>query len=365
MSASPTLSIGIPVLNGERYLAEALESALRQRYPNLEVLISDNASTDSTPEICARFEGDPRVTYVRSAETTHPVANFSRVLSMAGGTYFTWLAHDDLLTSPEYASTMVATLEANPDAVLCASALEVFREGEQPMRHIHTYPRVASVEPWRRTRRALFRWPPGGWESLIYGVFRRKPLKREVARTGSLRYVLQHLAFEGRFIVVPTPLRAFRLHDESLARERVSKSELQLLLTGLGLKSQLLWEAARAPAPPPERIRLVGTGIRNFLGNHLAWASSVRDQIRAQEAELGALAAAAQERRALIRQRGDRPPEGTHLERAPRGSRSPGWLRRPDAGDAAYLAELTAQVDEARRVCDELLAAIDGKPLHG
>jgi len=107
VSPAPLLSIGVPVYNGERYLAAALDSALRQEYAPLEVVISDNASTDSTPDICRRYERDPRVRVGRSADTCDPITNFGRALSMARGTYFTWLAHDDVLTSPAYASTLV------------------------------------------------------------------------------------------------------------------------------------------------------------------------------------------------------------------------------------------------------------------
>ena len=102
MSPAPLLSIGVPVYNGERYLAEALDSALSQEYTPLEIVISDNGSTDSTPDICRRYEHDARVRSVRSSETIDPIANFSRALSLARGTYFTWLAHDDVLTSPAY-----------------------------------------------------------------------------------------------------------------------------------------------------------------------------------------------------------------------------------------------------------------------
>ena len=66
---APLVTIGVPVRNGEDFLAEALDSALAQEYPNLEILISDNASVDATPDICRRYaEADPRVRWWRNAE---------------------------------------------------------------------------------------------------------------------------------------------------------------------------------------------------------------------------------------------------------------------------------------------------------
>jgi hypothetical protein len=81
----------------------------------------------------------------------------------------------------------------------------------------------------------------------------------------------------------------------------------------------------------------------------------VRRQIRTLEAELSVLATAAEERRSLV-------PEASHARIEPvrrRGRRSLHWFRRPDGEDMAYREELTARVEDARRVCQELLAAIE------
>jgi Glycosyl transferase family 2 len=360
LSTPPLLSIGVPVYNGERYLAEALESALGQEYPNLEVVISDNASTDSTREISHRFEPDSRVRYSRSPVTTDAIANFGRVLGMARGEYFTWLAHDDVLTSPSYAATLVETLEANPDAILCAAALTVFRDDDPGARSVISYERLATGGPWPEARRALFRWPPGEWETLVYGVFRREALQRHISANPSLRLPLQQLAFAGRFVIVPSDLRGFRLHPGSLARQRGARSELELLLRGLRYKWRLLVAAARAPATAAERVSLTRVAARNFLGNHVAWAHSVPQQIERLEEELAVLAAAAEERAALVRRDGGRLPERSTVEPIRRRRRSlRHWLRRPGGEDIDYLMDLNARVADARQVCDELLAAIE------
>jgi hypothetical protein len=348
----------VPVYNGERYLAEALESVLAQDHPNLELLISDNASTDATPEICGRFEGDARVRYGRSPETTEPIANFARVLGMASGEYFTWLAHDDLLTGATYASALLERLEENPDAVLCASALTVFRDDDPQARSVVSYESLATREPWERARRTLFRWPPGEWETLIYGVFRTEVLRRQVSANPSLRLPLQRLAFEGRFIVIPDQLRAFRLHQGSLARQRGERSELELVVRGLTYKWRLLVAAARAPAPTRERAALAAVAAGNFLHDHVGWAHSVPRQIRSLESELATLALAAEEREALIRRTGARPPEHAPIEPVGRAG-SAGWFRRPGPDEIDHLVELRARVAHAREVCDELLAAIE------
>ena len=65
-AAAPRLTIGLPVYNGQNYLAESLDSLLGQSYEDFELLISDNASTDGTADICRRYEQqDPRIRYIR------------------------------------------------------------------------------------------------------------------------------------------------------------------------------------------------------------------------------------------------------------------------------------------------------------
>ena len=66
MTAAPRLTIGLPVYNGENYLAESLDSLLGQSYEDFELIISDNASTDGTADICRRYEKqDSRIRYIR------------------------------------------------------------------------------------------------------------------------------------------------------------------------------------------------------------------------------------------------------------------------------------------------------------
>ena len=362
MSPAPLLSIGVPVYNGERYLAEALDSALSQEYTPLEIVISDNGSTDSTPDICRRYEHDARVRSVRSSETIDPIANFSRALSLARGTYFTWLAHDDVLTSPAYASTLVEMLEANPDAVLCASALALFQDEDPKAQSILSYPRLTTGGSWRQDRLALFRWPPGEWETLVYGIFRRDILQRHFLENPSFQFPLQQLAFTGPFIVVPEPLRGYRLRQDSLGRQRMAKSPVELYLIGLKLKWRLLATALHGPAPLVERVPPVITAFSNFFKDHVAWAHDVWRQIRVLEAELAMLVGAAAAREGLIRHLGAQyQPPSTPVRPAARRRRFLSFFHRPDDADAQYLQELTVRVADARQVCRELLRVIEAR----
>jgi glycosyltransferase involved in cell wall biosynthesis len=93
----PLISIGMPVYNGEMFVRQAVESLLMQTLGDFELIISDNASTDSTQEICAEFAArDPRIWYIRQETNSGGLANFSFVLQQARGKYFMWAAADDV-----------------------------------------------------------------------------------------------------------------------------------------------------------------------------------------------------------------------------------------------------------------------------
>src|SRR5579863_9411434 len=93
---SPRLSVGMPVYNGERFVAQAIESILSQTFRDFELIISDNGSTDATETICREQAArDPRVRYYRSDRNRGAAWNHNRVVELARGEYFRWQCHDD------------------------------------------------------------------------------------------------------------------------------------------------------------------------------------------------------------------------------------------------------------------------------
>jgi glycosyltransferase involved in cell wall biosynthesis len=88
-SVRPKVSVGVPVYNGERYLAQCLDSILAQSYPSFELIISDNGSTDSTESICRRYAAaDSRIRYTRYEKTRGVTWNFREVVHLSSGEYF-------------------------------------------------------------------------------------------------------------------------------------------------------------------------------------------------------------------------------------------------------------------------------------
>lgn len=124
----PTVTIGLPVYNGIPHLEDCLRALLAQDYSHIELLISDNASTDDTAELChSMTAGRSGVRYVRQPTNIGALANFLVVLEMAEGDYFMWAAHDDTWNK-EFVSSLVAKLQENPEAILATPAALLLNE---------------------------------------------------------------------------------------------------------------------------------------------------------------------------------------------------------------------------------------------
>src|SRR3990172_11630910 len=114
----PKVSVGMPVYNAERYLEEALASILAQSFDDFELVISDNASTDRTAEICRAYaDKDERIRYFRMRQNYGVIDNFNSVFRLSGGEYFKWAASDDVCER-DYLRKAVDVLDRDPSIVL-------------------------------------------------------------------------------------------------------------------------------------------------------------------------------------------------------------------------------------------------------
>ena len=169
----PLVSIGMPTFNGELYIARALDSLLAQDYPNLELIISDNGSTDGTEAIARDYAGRfDRVRYVRQQINLGAYANFNFVLGEATGEYFMWAADHDL-HDPTFVSKCVAALEADPAAVLAYPQSYLIDENGSVIEEMDD--QIDLGQP-----SALYRYKHLIWRliicNMIYGVSRREAM---------------------------------------------------------------------------------------------------------------------------------------------------------------------------------------------
>jgi len=127
------VAIGLPVYNGANYLAAAIESILQQSYSDFDLVISDNASTDATEEICRDYaRRDSRIRYVRQPRNLGAAGNHNVLVGMTDSQYFKWAAHDDLI-APGFLAACVGALDANPSVVVASPASNLIDEDGMPL----------------------------------------------------------------------------------------------------------------------------------------------------------------------------------------------------------------------------------------
>ena len=213
MSCGPRVSIGLPVYNGEDYLAEAIASVLGQTFPDFELVISDNASTDRTSEICRDYaSSDSRVRYVRNERNVGAPKNYDLSWERCSGQYFKWLAHDDKL-KPGYLAATVSALESNPDLVLCHSVVEYIDEhGEQLGFYRSVAKDCGGRDPAERFAAVILRI-----HTCVdfFGLMPRKVTENSLLHQcfrGADRAFLAQVALRGPFLQLEEPLVQMRQH---------------------------------------------------------------------------------------------------------------------------------------------------------
>ena len=205
-NGKPFVSIGLAVYNGERYIRQALDSLLAQDYDNFELIISDNASTDGTREICLEYAArDKRIWYYRNQTNMGAAWNFDQVFELSSGEYFMWAAHDDYW-DPRYIRLCLEAFDTSGAIVLAGTQGEIIDpETEEVILTYHGFSTVGlgPVERFRLTTAARSR------TLIVYGVYKRSAL-REVMPFRRVpladKVMLAKLCFQGEFVTVQQTL---------------------------------------------------------------------------------------------------------------------------------------------------------------
>jgi glycosyltransferase involved in cell wall biosynthesis len=213
VTAVPRLSVGLPVYNGQNYLSKSLDALLAQSYSEFELIISDNASTDGTEEICRHYAAmDPRIRYLRQPRNIGAVPNHNFVLREARGELFKWASHDDLY-GPDLLARCVEALEAHPNVVLSHADMAIIDEADE-ITQVYDYS-LATDSPQAPERfRSLLRTDGGDDE---YGVIRTDVLRRVSpypSYYNAGRPFIAEIALHGPFYQVPELLYFRRDHPD-------------------------------------------------------------------------------------------------------------------------------------------------------
>ena len=211
MSTAPRLTIGLPVYNGEKYVGESLEALLGQSFTDLELIISDNASTDGTGDICRRYEKqDSRVRYFQQPRNIGLAPNVNFIVGQARGELYKEASHDDLYAR-NLLESCIEALDEYPQVVL-AHSWTAKVDGSGNVTEAYKYPlTTATPRAPERFRSMLF--DSGGDDD--YGVM-RMDVRRRIALMGSHhhsdRTITAEIGLHGPFYQVPDWLYFRREH---------------------------------------------------------------------------------------------------------------------------------------------------------
>ena len=280
----PRVSLGLPVYNGEAYLKEAIESVLAQTYKDFECIISDNASTDRTREICEQYAAsDARIRYVRQPSNIGAGKNYNFVFDEARGEYFKWVAHDDII-APEYVEKCVAALDSNKNLALAYSSFVDIDDNGKTLgttrRNFGTFPtpsaRFRKLAELDYTCEEVFGLIPSH-------VLRKTDLIKNY--TDSDRTLLAELGLYGTFYEVPEVLFFHRMHT-NMSTKLFSSWRDRMAWFAPALKGKItfpIWMQffhyleiiARTPLSFGNRISCYGTMVRWFWQFKLRLAKDI------------------------------------------------------------------------------------------
>jgi glycosyltransferase involved in cell wall biosynthesis len=267
----PRLTLGLPVYNGERFLAESVDALLAQTFTDFELIISDNASTDRSGEIARQYAAaDHRVRYVHHPRNLGSSFNHNFVIEQARGEFFKWVSDDDLY-APELLERCMDALDSRPEIPL-AHAWTAFIDDEGQITLKLDYPLTTDVaDPAERFRSLLY--TQGGDD--IYGIIRMSVL-RQVAPFGSYhmadRTFVAELALHGPFHNVPEFLYFRRDHPMRASR------------VGGNIRRRCAqWDPRRANRWRHPKLRLLGEYVLGFVSAIQRAPISTRDRWRCRK----------------------------------------------------------------------------------
>ncbi len=262
MSATPRVAFAVPVYNGANYLEQALDALRAQTETRWVAVVTDNASTDATPEIARRAASrDARIRYVRNEANLGANGNFNRSMALSvatGAPFVKWAAHDDR-PHPGYLAACLAALKARPDAVGAHTAIRLvdgddrpyphdptaggFRDGDDVWRWSPSWARQLDGALGRR----LYRFVTGRHgEWMVYGLFRADAVAatRPFAMPGVEDALCFELLVRGPLLALDEVLFDHRLHAGSA--RHLSRRDYIEYETGVRPQGLLLPSAGRA-----------------------------------------------------------------------------------------------------------------------
>jgi glycosyltransferase involved in cell wall biosynthesis len=200
------VSIGMPVYNEEQFVVQAIDSILNQDYKNFELIISDNASTDTTKSICLEYSRkDARIRFYSQDITTDSTTNFNYVASLAKGDFFMWASGHDTRDST-FISRCISLFEKSNSVVLCYSDATWMDVKGNHIGNEHSDIDTVGMDRIKRLHKVFWNL---GYAYPIYGLFRKDALDKILPYQKILApdiLLLNELSALGEIARIPEPL---------------------------------------------------------------------------------------------------------------------------------------------------------------
>ena len=211
----PRVSIGLPVYNGAKFLKDSLDSFLCQTFTDFELIISDNASTDRTQEICRAYAAnDSRIRYYHNKTNLGASWNFNRVFKLSRGEYFKWAAADDLCAQ-DFLHKCVEVLDQEPDIILCYAKSIIIDEKGNFVRSCEDGLNLQSKSASGRFLQLMYNL---NLCHPVFGLIRSDILKGSRLFQGFIgddEVLLAELSLKGKFKEIPHHMFFRRFHPDS------------------------------------------------------------------------------------------------------------------------------------------------------
>jgi glycosyltransferase involved in cell wall biosynthesis len=271
----PRVSVGMPVYNREKYVGAAIEAHLCQTYGDFELIITDNASTDHSEEICRAYAArDSRIRYHRNPQNLGATGNYRRCFELSTAEYFRWTPSDDLV-SPNLLERAVGVLEADPSVLvaygrtrLIDSAGKVTSDFDERLHLLDEQP----SKRWRSVQRNL------RLGNLHYGLIRASELRKTLLMRnysgGDFPFIAE-MSLYGKFYEIPDAFFYRRMHEEASSAMKDTKDVMTFYdpskpkdffpRTWVHLGANW-WSVTRSPIGIAEKMR-----IYSYMARQVFW----------------------------------------------------------------------------------------------
>lgn len=301
-TSNPKISVGLPVYNGANFLERAIRSILDSDYQDLELIISDNGSTDATESICqAAAAVDSRVRYYRNAENLGASRNYNRTFELARGQYFKWHAHDDEC-HPAMLRRCIEALETSPQSVVMVYPLgELIDEDGNTITSILDRMALSDPRPHKRLAHLLrtLNMCDG-----VFGVYKTTYLERTGLIgpfVGADYVLLGELAMLGEIAELDEVLFRLRAHDlrsmqaNPTTRDKTAWYDPKAAKRKVVLPNweQMVWALLqatwRAPLPLGDKLLCLATvPTVHYWRRFKTWGGLVKRRLKARVARFKA-----------------------------------------------------------------------------